>query len=135
MTEVIEFSPFLKRKQASECAHTTYVVGMKEASLTCHDCDAELDPWWVLRSLVLRYEEEEAARTAQRRRAMAAFQEWEAKCKQAMRFHERWVADANARIEKMTAEINRLRAEKLRLANDPEIARARAARRSKGVKP
>jgi len=134
MTDVIEFAPFLKRKKASECRHLTYVVGMKEASLTCSDCDAELDPWWVLRSLVERSEELEAADAERHARALAAFQEWEVRCKDAMRHHEAWVAGANARIEKLTAEINRLMAQKLRLANDPEIAQARATRRSKGAK-
>ncbi len=131
MTDVIEFAPFLKRKKASECRHLTYVVGMKEASLTCQDCDADLDPWWVLRSLVERSEELEAADAARHARAMSAFQEWEERCKQAMSLHEAWVSGANVRIEKLTSEINRLMAQKLRLANDPEIARAR---RTKGAK-
>ncbi len=132
MTDVIEFAPFLKRKLAAECDHRTFVVGMKEASLTCADCDAELDPWWVLRSMVERSEELAAEEASYHERAQKAFREWEEKCKQAMRIHEAWVAGANSRTEKLTAEINRLMAQKLRLANDPEIARAR---RSKGQRP
>ena len=88
----------------------------------------------MLRSLVERSEELEAADAERHARALAAFQEWEVRCKDAMRHHEAWVAGANARIEKLTAEINRLMAQKLRLANDPEIAQARATRRSKGAK-
>lgn len=133
MADVIEFAPFLKRKQASECEHETYIVGMKEASLTCEDCGAALDPWWVLRSMVLRSEEEEAAEVAKQERAQAAFAEWEAKCKEAMAKHEAWVRYVNEQIAKLTADKNRLMAEKLRLVNDQEIARARAARRTKGV--
>jgi hypothetical protein len=130
--DVIEFAPLLKRKQAAECDHLTCLVGMNEASVSCSDCDAELDPWWVLRSLVERSEELEAADAARHARNLAALQEWEEKRKEAMRLHEAWVAGANSRIEKLTAEINRLMAQKLRLANDPDVARAR---RSKGQRP
>ena len=133
--DVIEFEPFLKRKRSAACDHPTYYVGMKEASIVCQDCDAELDPWWVLRSLVLRSEEEAAAYAAFRERAQDAFVAWQGRCREAERKHEAWVRQANEQIQKLTADKNRLMAEKLRLVNDPEIARARASRRAKGPQP
>ena len=119
MSDVIDIGPRLTRKKQAACKHNNVEVDLAVASLTCTDCDGELDPWWYLRRWATASDRELA--------------EWS----RAREEHERWVKVGNAEIAKLNAEIARLHEIKRDLGNEKvgdktlRAVAARARRRSR----
>jgi hypothetical protein len=103
---VINIEPFIRRKKRSACHHIHVEVDDDAASLTCIDCDAELDPWWFLRRQAHNREEWQASIDARRQEMDALVEK-----------HNAWVVKANETIRECNAQIQHLYDVKNRLGN------------------
>jgi hypothetical protein len=99
MTDIIDLAPRIRRKRMPECTHESVEVDDTAASLTCADCEVELDPWWWLRRQAHDHEAE------QKRQAKAQAQ------------LDEWLRTANEKCQALHAEIVRLTEAKNRLWN------------------
>lgn len=123
--DVIDLRPLIRARKASDCTHPYVSVSEIEASLTCDECDAELDPWWFIRKMA-----NDQARwdkfTSDNQKASD----------DVVARHTAWMAKANEDIARYNAEIQQLVSEKNRLWNEqingrPLGAQARRARTKK----
>ena len=97
--EIIDLSSRIRVRRQGSCAHEHVEVAETEASMSCVDCGAEIDPWWFLRA--------EGRRAEERQREQAV--------REAML--EEWRLAAVATIERLNAEIATLTEAKNRLWN------------------
>lgn len=111
MSNVLDIRPRLRAKRAKSCTHPCVSVDYTIASLTCDDCEAEIDPWWWIRKVA---KDDVDLRESTDRAVAAKY----AEMNEAVRKHNAWVATANETIERKNAEINRLYAAKNRLMNE-----------------
>lgn len=97
MSAVLDLTSRLRRKKQDGCTHSHVEVDDTAASLTCVDCDAEIDPWWFIREQA-RHAERCAERLAAAEREIAAkYDEGNAK-----------IAKQNEIIVRLNEEIRRL---------------------------
>lgn len=104
---VIPIEAFIRRKKKGTCPHLHVEVDDDAASLSCSDCDAELDPWWFLRYQARNQELWEAHTQAQQKELDEVVEK-----------HNRWVAQANETIRIFNAQIQHLCDVKNRLSNE-----------------
>jgi hypothetical protein len=104
MSDIIDIGPRLRAKRNKGCTHERASVDMKAASLTCNECDAEIDPWWWIR----REAEKATSVIEEAERAAAAKIE---ECNSR-------IARANETIRRLGAEVDALMATKSRLQNE-----------------
>lgn len=97
---VLDLRPVLKRKRAAECPHDYAEVSETTASLTCGDCELEIDPWWYLRKLA----NDDERRCAE---VTAVIEQYNA-----------WCTSANEKLKRLHDEISQLTATKNRLYNE-----------------
>lgn len=103
---ILDLGPALLAKKHRECNHPYALVADNEASLTCNECGAELDPWWFLRR---QANDEESWRKRYERYAKledTARANYEALCRR-----------LQDKIDNLTAEVNSLIKERNRLWN------------------
>jgi hypothetical protein len=55
---ILDFHAALRRKRTTQCEHQEAEVDVTIASLTCKECGLELDPWWYLRRMAERSEDD-----------------------------------------------------------------------------
>ena len=91
--KVLDLAPLLRRKKASACKHRSASVDDESPSLTCDDCEAEIEPWWFIRRMA---KESEVVRA-----------EWDA----VIADGEARMAEGNARISKLNEQITKLNTE------------------------
>lgn len=111
MSDVIDIRPRLRARRAKTCKHACVTVDFEIASLTCDDCEAEIDPWWWIRKVA---KDDIDLRESADRAVAAKYAEME----EAVRKHNAWVATANETIDRKNAEIRALYDTKNRLANE-----------------
>lgn len=97
---VIPFEPALRRKKQGTCQHLMCEVDDDAASLTCAECDAELDPWWFLRRQAIEAEERQA------------------KFENEKKSVDDWFATMRALAEKLALEVAELQILKNELSNE-----------------
>jgi hypothetical protein len=102
---MLDLAPALRRKRAAQCKHPTVSVSDHEASATCDDCGAEIDPWLLLRQIANHWDKYQARVDTEIDTKLA---EGNAK-----------LSELNRRIAHNTAELNELIERKNRLWNTP----------------
>ena len=105
--KILDLVPMIRRRQKSGCEHLHVEIGDPEASLTCCDCGAELDPWLYLRTLANdpeRWEKREG--------------DYHARWVQIEAEHNAWLARINETRQRLAAEIQHLTDVKNRLSNE-----------------
>jgi len=110
--KILDLIPMIRRRQKAGCEHLHVEVGDPEASLTCCDCGAELDPWQYIRTLANapeRWEEERA--------------QYDAAWDKLVKEHEAWLARVNVK--------NRLSNEQIGDARLGSLAARRRPRRKR----
>ena len=106
--DIVDLRPYIRRKQQLTCSHQHTEVGHEgDASLTCGDCGAEIDPWWFIRRL-----SDWETRLKERHREYTVA--YEAKVKEG----EALVAKLNAMISRLNDEIGHPYDVKNRLSNE-----------------
>jgi hypothetical protein len=125
---VTSIEPYIRRRKRSACPHLQVDVCDDEARVVCVDCDAELDPWWVLRNMAHRHEVLTAHYESQRQEMAAQVDK-----------HNAWIATANETIVAYNQQIQHLCDVKNRLSNEHiggerlgTLARRRPRRRVPG---
>ncbi len=108
--DVLDLRPRIRRKLAETCDHRFISVGMDEASATCDDCDADLDPWWALRRYVKGCEE----LVAWREKIIASA---ERQVEETIANGNAAIAIQNATIVRLNGEVSELTERKNRLMN------------------
>jgi hypothetical protein len=112
-TNILDIRPAIRRKRAAACQHSIVTVDDSAASLTCDDCEAEIDPWWYLRGLA-----RDTERLGEYRR------EIESGCDAKIAECNVAIAKLNATIERLNAEVQKLVETKNRLWNEQINGRA-----------
>lgn len=106
--DIIDLQPFIRRKQQLICAHQHTEVGNEgDASLTCSDCGAEIEPWWFIRRLA-----------GWESRLKERHKEYQDACAKQRAEHEEWMARVNADRQRLADEVNHLIATKNALSNE-----------------
>lgn len=95
--DLLDITSRIRMRQAAECKHDFVDVDPHAAELDCRDCGVPVDPWWYLRQLA-HNEDRNVAEVAER---VAKYDEWAARANAI-------IVDREARIAKLTAELNRL---------------------------
>lgn len=130
MSNILDIRPAIRRKQQAACAHRAVSVDDSARSMTCDDCDAEIDPWWYLRGLA-----RDTEKLGEYRRSI------EAACDDKIAQCNASIAERNATIVRLNAEVQALVATKNRLWNEQIDGRplgaimTRPRRRSRKVTP
>lgn len=107
-TDIIDLLPLIRRKRQLVCPHQHTEVGDEgDASLTCSDCDAKLDPWWYIRRLA-----DWESKLKERH------QEYTAACDTKMKETNEIIERQNETITRLNAEISRLTDVKNQLSNE-----------------
>lgn len=104
---VLDLQPYIRRRARSACKHNHVEVDDDAASLTCVDCDADLDPWWYIRKLAHDVEVQRAYYDDLHKKADAQIAQ-----------HAAWIEEANARIRAYNADIQHLTDVKSKLQNE-----------------
>ncbi len=106
-TDITNIEPFIRRRKKRSCPHLHVEVCDDAQSLSCVDCDVELDPWWFLRNWAHNEEAWDAHLAAQQRQMDAMFAK-----------HNAWVEQANVTIADYNQQIQHLCDVKNRLQNE-----------------
>lgn len=108
--KVVDLVPRIRIAKQRSCAHMRVSVDMTAASLTCEDCDVEVDPWWYLRVMATRRE----ATIKEHDARIAAL---EVEYKKAYAWHAAQVERMNADIVEKNSRINHLNSLLTKLRN------------------
>lgn len=107
VSDILDIRPALRRKKQASCGHRSVSVDDAAASLTCDECEADIDPWWYLRQLALHNE-----KVTEYRRQV------EVDCDAKMAECNAKIAKFNETVERLNAEIRQLNETKNRLWNE-----------------
>jgi Ser-tRNA(Ala) deacylase AlaX len=107
--KVVDLVPRIRFAKQRTCKHLTASVAMTEASLTCDDCDAEIDPWWYLRVMAER--SDDVARDQAERMAVieADYQKAYAQYAASVERMNADILEKNSRINHLNSLLTKLR--------------------------
>lgn len=99
--QVIDLAPRLRRKRQDSCRHEEFSVDDVLPDVTCDLCGAQIDPWFVLRTMAHRWDEMEA-------RVKREVAEAVAKGTAAIEQMNRQIERLNVELAELTERKNRL---------------------------